>query len=177
MAKSLYIAMFVSIVMFFMANSISSKKIDQYSQEAPGDVKISPTSDFDIYVESPDESLFEEVDSPAMEYEMKSGHHYTHKQLGFLEACFQNLNSLDCGDNIFKNMLDEAAQVLSNECCHDLLKISKDCYLGMTQSILSSYEYRFIASKAIPKSKQTWNDCVRRVGNLIGSPIAFEELH
>ncbi|CAN7001913.1 unnamed protein product [Brassica rapa subsp. trilocularis] len=177
MAKSLYIAMFVSIVMVFMANSISSKEIDQYSQEAPGDVKISPTSDFDIYVESPDESLFEEVDSPAMEYEMKSGHHYTHKQLGFLEACFQNLNSLDCGDNIFKNMLDEAAQVLSNECCHDLLKISKDCYLGMTQSILSSYEYRFIASKAIPKSKQTWNDCVRRVGNLIGSPIAFEELH
>ncbi|CAF2102002.1 unnamed protein product [Brassica rapa] len=177
MAKSLYIAMFVSIVMFFMANSISSKEIGQYSQEAPGDVKISPTSDFDIYVESPDESLFEEVDSPAMEYEMKSGHHYTHKQLGFLEACFQNLNSLDCGDNIFKNMLDEAAQVLSNECCHDLLKISKDCYLGMTQSILSSYEYRFIASKAIPKSKQTWNDCVLRVGNLIGSPIAFEELH
>ncbi|CDY08464.1 BnaA05g27000D [Brassica napus] len=155
MAKSLYIAMFVSIVMFFMANSISSKEIGQYSQEAPGDVKISPTSDFDIY----------------------SGHHYTHKQLGFLEACFQNLNSLDCGDNIFKNMLDEAAQVLSNECCHDLLKISKDCYLGMTQSILSSYEYRFIASKAIPKSKQTWNDCVLRVGNLIGSPIAFEELH
>ncbi|CAN6887401.1 hypothetical protein F2Q68_00017903 [Brassica cretica] len=177
MAKSIHIAMFVSIVMFFTSHLNSSQEFDQYSQEVPEDVKISPTSDFDIYVESPDESLFEEVDSPAMEYEMKSGHHYTHKQLGFLEACFQNLNSLDCGDNIFKNMLDEAAQGLSNECCHDLLKISKDCYLGMTQSTLSSYEYRFIASKAIPKSKQTWNDCVRRVGNQIGSPIAFEELH
>ncbi|CAN6887407.1 unnamed protein product [Brassica oleracea] len=86
-----------------------------------------------------------------MEYEMKSGHDYTDKQLGFLEACFQNLNSLDCGDIIFKNMLDEAAQVLSDECCHDLLKINKDCYLGMTQIPLSSYEYRFIASKAFPK--------------------------
>ncbi|KAG2272217.1 hypothetical protein Bca52824_066772 [Brassica carinata] len=50
MAKSLHIAMFVSIVMLFTSNSISSQEIDQYSQEAPGDVKISPTSDFDFYV-------------------------------------------------------------------------------------------------------------------------------
>ncbi|KAF3587037.1 hypothetical protein F2Q69_00031882 [Brassica cretica] len=79
MAKSLHIAMFVSIVMFFTSNSISSQEIDQHSQEAPGDVKISPTSDFDIYVESPHESSFEEADSPAMEYEIKFGHHYTDK--------------------------------------------------------------------------------------------------
>ncbi|KAF2595283.1 hypothetical protein F2Q70_00043854 [Brassica cretica] len=64
MAKFLYIAMSVFIVLFFTLHQTSSQEIDQYSQEVPEDVKISPTSDFDIYVESPDESSFEEADSP-----------------------------------------------------------------------------------------------------------------
>ncbi|CDY08470.1 BnaA05g27060D [Brassica napus] len=143
MAKSLHIAMFVSIVMFFTSNSISSQKIDQYSQEAPGDVKISPTSDFDIYFE----------------------HHYTDKQFRFLEVCAQKLTSSHCGDVLFKNMVGEGTPVLLAECCAELLKIGKDCYLGTAQVILSTYEYRNIASKAIPKSKQTWNDCVRLTEN------------
>ncbi|CAF1935271.1 unnamed protein product [Brassica napus] len=67
MAKSIYIAMFVFIVVFFMLHPNSSEEIDQYSQEVPEDVKISPTSDFDIYIESSDESSFEEADSPAMD--------------------------------------------------------------------------------------------------------------
>ncbi|CAN7001919.1 unnamed protein product, partial [Brassica rapa subsp. trilocularis] len=160
MAKSLHIAMFVSIVMFFTSNSISSQEIDQYSQEAPGDVKISPTSDFDIYVEYPDESSFKEADSSALEAEVKFEHHYTDKQFRFLEVCAQKLTSSHCGDVLFKNMVGEGTPVLLAECCAELLKIGKDCYLGTAQVILSTYEYRNIASKAIPKSKQTWNDCV-----------------
>ncbi|CAN7001917.1 unnamed protein product [Brassica rapa subsp. trilocularis] len=165
MTKSLHIAMFVSIVMLFTSNSISSQEIDQYSQEAPGDVKISPTSDFDIYVEYPDESSFKEADSPALEAEVKFEHHYTDKQFRFLEVCAQKLTSSRCGDVLFKNMVGEGTPVLLAECCAELLKIGKDCYLGMTQVILSTYEYRNIASKAIPKSKQTWNDCVRLTEN------------
>ncbi|KAG2305818.1 hypothetical protein Bca4012_085395 [Brassica carinata] len=165
MAKSLHIAMFVSIVMGFTSFPISSQEIDQYSQEIPEDVKISPTSDFDIYVESPGESPFKEADSPAMEYGKKFGHQYTDKQLGFLEVCFQKLNSSHCGDDLFKNMLDEGEPMFLGECCGELIKIGKDCYLGMAQIILSSYEYRNIASKAIPKSKQLWSDCVRGIEN------------
>ncbi|KAL0743871.1 hypothetical protein Bca4012_085384 [Brassica carinata] len=165
MAKSLHIAMFVSIVMIFTSYPISSQEIDEYSQEVPEDVKISPTSDFDIYVESPGESPFEEDHSPAMEYEMKFGHRYTDKQLVFLEVCFQKLNSSHCGDDLFKNMVGEGKPLLSAECCGELLRIGKDCYLGMAQIILSSYEFRNIASKAIPKSKQTWSDCVRVIEN------------
>ncbi|KAF8109512.1 hypothetical protein N665_0095s0080 [Sinapis alba] len=176
MAKSFQIAMFLSIVVFFTPYLTSSQKIDQYSQEVQQDVKIYPTSDFDIYAESPDESPFEEADSPALEYEMKFGHHYTDKQLDFLEVCFQKLNSSDCGDHFFKNIVDEATKVVSNECCCNLLNIGKDCYLGVIQMTLSSYEYRNIVFKAIPKSKQIWTDCVRRVGNQTDSPVAFEEL-
>nr|VDD61953.1 unnamed protein product [Brassica oleracea] len=124
MAKFLYIAMSVFIVLFFTLHQTSSQEIDQYSQELPEDVKISSTSDFDIYVESPDESSLEEADSPG-----------------------------------------EGKPVLLAECCGELLKIGKDCYLGMAQIILSSYEYINIASKAIPKSKQTWNDCVHVIEN------------
>ncbi|CAF2058672.1 hypothetical protein Bca4012_099567 [Brassica carinata] len=124
MAKFLYIAMSVFIVLFFTLHQTSSQEIDQYSQEVPEDVKISPTSDFDIYVESPDESSFEEADSPG-----------------------------------------EGKPVLLAECCGELLKIGKDCYLGIAQIILSSYEYINIASKAIPKSKQTWNDCIHVIEN------------
>ena len=165
MAKSLHIAMFVSIVMFFTSNSISSQEIDQYSQEAPGDVKISPTSDFDIYVEYPDESSFKEADSSALEAEVKFEHHYTDKQFRFLEVCAQKLNSSHCGDALFTNMVGEGKPVLLAECCGELLRIGKDCYLGTVQVILSRYEYRNIASKTIPKSKQTWNDCVRLTEN------------
>ncbi|RID63922.1 hypothetical protein BRARA_E02884 [Brassica rapa] len=165
MAKSLHIAMFVSIVMFFTSNSISSEEIDQYSQEAPGDVKISPTSDFDIYVEYPDESSFKEADSPALEAEAKFEHHYADKQFRFLKVCAQKLTSSHCGDVLFKNMVSEGTPVLLAECCAELLKIGKNCYLGTAQVILSTYEYRNIASKAIPKSKQTWNDCVRLTEN------------
>ncbi|CDY08471.1 BnaA05g27070D [Brassica napus] len=165
MAKSIYIEMFVFIALFFMLHSTSSQEIDQYSQEVPEDVKISPTSDFDIYVKSPDESSFEEADSPAMEYEMKFGHHYTDKQFGFLEVCAQKLNSSHCGDALFTNMVGEGKPVLLAECCGELLRIGKDCYLGTVQVILTRYEYRNIASKAIPKSKQTWNDCVRLTEN------------
>ncbi|KAG2305807.1 hypothetical protein Bca52824_025555 [Brassica carinata] len=164
MAKSLHIAMFVSILMV-TSYPISSQEIDEYSQEVPEDVRISPTSDFDIYVESPDGSPLEEDHSPAMEYEMKLGHHYTDKQLVFLEVCFQKLNSSHCGDDLFKNMVGEGKPLLSAECCGELLRIGKDCYLGMAQIILSSYEFRNIASKAIPKSKQTWSDCVRVIEN------------
>ncbi|WZZ66189.1 hypothetical protein YC2023_077559 [Brassica napus] len=116
--------MSVFIVLFFTLHQTSSQEIDQYSQEVPEDVKISPTSDFDIYVESPDESSFEEADSPG-----------------------------------------EGKPVLLAECCGELLKIGKDCYLGIAQIILSSYEYINIASKAIPKSKQTWNDCIHVIEN------------
>ncbi|XP_013589321.1 PREDICTED: uncharacterized protein LOC106297669 [Brassica oleracea var. oleracea] len=165
MAKFLNIAMSVFIVLFFTLHQTFSQEIDQYSQEVPEDVKISPTSDFDIYVESPDESSFEEADSPGMQYEKKFGHHYTDKQFGFLEVCAQKLNSSHCGDDLFTNMVGEGKPVLLAECCGELLKIGKDCYLGMAQIILSSYEYINIASKAIPKSKQTWNDCVHVIEN------------
>ncbi|CAN7085077.1 unnamed protein product, partial [Brassica oleracea var. botrytis] len=137
MAKFLYIAMSVFIVLFFTLHQTSSQEIDQYSQEVPEDVKISPTSDFDIYF----------------------GHHYMDKQFGFLKVCAQKLNSSHCGDDLFTNMVGEEKPVLLAECCGELLKIGKDCYLGIAQIILSSYEYINIASKAIPKSKQTWNDC------------------
>lgn len=173
MAKSLLIVMLVSIVIFFMAHPIFSQEIDQYSQEVPEDVNISPTPDFDIYVEAPDEAPYE-ADSPAMAYDMELIHHYSHKRLDFLQDCVQKPSS-KCGDDIFKNMLDQTTTQLTNECCRDLLKIGKDCHLGLAQIIFSSYDYKNIASKAIPKSKQTWNDCVRRVGSQIGGLVSLED--
>ncbi|KAJ0263863.1 hypothetical protein HA466_0023130 [Hirschfeldia incana] len=157
--------MFVYIVLYFVSYPISSQEIDEYSQEVPEDVKISPTSDFDIYVETPDESPYEEVSSPAMEYGKKFGHHYTNRELGFLDVCFQKLNSSHCGDDLFKNMVGAGKPVLLAECCGELIKIGKSCYLGMAQIILSDYEFRNIVSKAIPKSKQTWSNCVRVTEN------------
>ncbi|CAA7016181.1 unnamed protein product [Microthlaspi erraticum] len=157
-----------------MVSPIFSQEIDQYSEELPEDVNISPTSDFEIYVESPDESPLEEADSPTMEHDMELADHYTYKRLDFLQDCLEKQNS-KCRDSIFKDLLDETTQILTDECCRDLLKIGKDCHLGLAQLILSSYKYKNIAFKAIPKTKQSWNDCVRRVGNQIGVPVSLED--
>ncbi|XP_002882760.2 uncharacterized protein LOC9318826 [Arabidopsis lyrata subsp. lyrata] len=170
MAKSVFMVMLVSIV---MVCPIFSQEIDPYSQEVPEDVAISPTSDFDIYVESPDEAPFEEAGSPAMEYDMELAHHYSHKQLDFLQACAEK-PSVKCGDEVFKNMLDETTPI-TDECCRDILKMGKDCHLGLVKIIFATYEYKNIASKGIPNSKQTWNDCVRRVGSKIGAPVSLEQ--
>ncbi|KAF8085256.1 hypothetical protein N665_0674s0021 [Sinapis alba] len=175
MAKSLSMLMLVFTLVFFMAHTTFSQKIDRYSLEVQEDVNISPMPDFDIYVESPDESPFE-ADSLTMEYNRKLGSHYSDKQFNFVQICLQNMNS-DCGDNIFRNMLDNTTTQLTNECCRDLLKMGKDCHMGVAQIISSNTEYINIASKAIPKSKHTWKDCVRRVGSYIGSPISLEELN
>ncbi|KAF2544314.1 hypothetical protein F2Q70_00037465 [Brassica cretica] len=175
MAKSLSMLTLVFTVVFIMAHTTFSQQFDRYSLEVPEDVNISPMPDFDIYVETPDESPVE-ADSPTMEYNMKLGRQYSDKQFNFLQICLQKLNS-DCGDNIVKNMLDKTTTQLTNECCLILLKIGKDCQLGVAHIISSNTEYNNIASKAIPKSKHTWKDCVRRVGSHIGSPIFLEELN
>ncbi|AEE32170.1 ECA1 gametogenesis family protein (DUF784) [Arabidopsis thaliana] len=173
MTKSLLMVTLVSIVMFYMARPIFSQEIDPYSQEVPKDVAISPSSKFDIYVEAPGEAPFEEADSPAMEYDRELAHHYSHKQLDFLEACSEKPSS-KCGNEVFKNMLDETVPI-TDECCRDILKIGKDCHLGLVKLIFATYEYKNKASKGIPKSKQTWNECVFRVGSKIGAPVSFEQ--
>lgn len=172
MAKSLLMVMLISIVMFNTARPIFSQEIDPYSQDLPEDVNVSPTSDFDIYVEAPDEAPYE-ADSPAAKYDMTLAHRYSHKQLDFLQNCLQKTTT-KCGDEVFKNMLDETTQ-MTNECCRELLKLGKDCHLGLVQIIFATYEYINIASKAIPRSKQTWNTCVRQVGSQIGVPVSLEQ--
>ncbi|XP_010498390.1 PREDICTED: uncharacterized protein LOC104776077 [Camelina sativa] len=173
MAKSFTMIMLVSIVMFYMANPIFSQEIDPYSEEVPEDVAMSPT-DFEFYVETPDEAPFEEADSPAMKYDTELIHHYSHKQLDFLRGCAEKPSS-KCGDTIFKNLVDETTSTpITDECCRDILKIGRDCHLGIVKVLFSTYEYKDIASKAIPRSKQTWNDCVRRVGSNIGAPVSLE---
>ncbi|EOA14927.1 hypothetical protein CARUB_v10028270mg [Capsella rubella] len=171
MAKSLLMVMLVSIVMFYMARPVLSQIIDPYSEEVPEDVAMSP-SDFEIYVESPEEAPFDEADSPAEEYDRELAHHYSHEQLEFLAACGKKQNT-KCGDEVFKNMLVDTPQI-TDECCRDILKIGKDCHLGLVKIIFTTYEYKSYASKGIPKSKQTWNDCVRRVGSNIGAPVSLE---
>ncbi|XP_018458975.1 protein DOWN-REGULATED IN DIF1 11-like [Raphanus sativus] len=175
MAKSLSMLMLVFTVLFIMAHTIFSQKFDRYSLDVPEDVSISPPPCFYIYTETPDKSPFE-ADPPTMEYNMKLGRQYTDKQFNFLQICLQKLNS-DCGDNIVQNMLDKTTTQLTNECCRNLLKIGKKCHLGVAHIISSNTEYNNIVSKAIPKSKHTWKDCVRRVGSHIGSPIFLEELN
>ncbi|CAH8254810.1 unnamed protein product [Arabidopsis lyrata] len=151
MAKSLLMVMIVSVVMFYMNRPIFSHEIDPDSQEVPKDVAI----------------------SPAIEYDMEISHHYSHKQLDFLEACADK-PSTKCGNEVFKNMLDETTPI-TDACCRDILKMGKDCHLGLVQIIFATYEFKNFSSKGIPKSKQTWNDCVRRVGNKIGAPDSFEQ--
>ncbi|KAF8044603.1 hypothetical protein N665_7545s0001 [Sinapis alba] len=59
-----------------------------------------------------------------------------------------------------------------------LEKMNSDyCHLGLAQNILSIFEYKDIATMAIPKNKHTWNDCVRRVGSEAGTQVYLEELN
>ncbi|EFH53171.1 hypothetical protein ARALYDRAFT_904700 [Arabidopsis lyrata subsp. lyrata] len=111
----------------------------------------------------------EVADSPTTESEIELAHHL-HKE--YILACPKK-PSPKCEDEIFNNMLDETTPV-TDECCRDVLNTGKDCHLAMVKIIFSTYDYKNIASKAIPKSKQAWNDCIRRVGNTIGAPVSFE---
>ncbi|CAL9248724.1 unnamed protein product [Arabidopsis halleri] len=80
MAKSLFMVMLVSIVMFSMARPIYSQKIDPYSQGIPEEADISPTP---------------------LEIELA---HHLHKD--YILACPKK-PSPKCEDEIFNNMLDE----------------------------------------------------------------------
>lgn len=145
-----------------MSHSTSSQEIDKNSLQEPQNVNIS----------SPTEAL---DNSPVVKYERELMHHYSHKRLAFLHVCLEKMNS-DCGNKIFKNMLDETKKtVLTNKCCLHLLKTGKDCHLGLAQIILSIFQYKDIATMAIPKNKHTWNDCVRRVGSQAGPEVSLEE--
>ncbi|KAL1199666.1 Protein DOWN-REGULATED IN DIF1 11 [Cardamine amara subsp. amara] len=170
MEKSLLRAMLISVVIFNMARLISSREIDPYSQDILEDVNISPTSDFDIHVKSLKPYI---ADSLAVKYDMAHAHHYCHKYLKFLQDYAQK-TTINCGVEVFENMVDEITHVM-NECCCELLKFGKYYHLRLVQIIFSSYEYKNIASKAIPKSKHAWNTCVRHVGIQIGVPISLEQ--
>ncbi|KAL1199665.1 hypothetical protein V5N11_019426 [Cardamine amara subsp. amara] len=84
MTKSLIMAMLISVVIFNMGHSISSWEMDQYAQDIPDDIKISPISEFDIHVEAPEPYV---ADSPAAKYDVAHAPHYSHKQLKFLQDC------------------------------------------------------------------------------------------
>ncbi|KAL1199663.1 Protein DOWN-REGULATED IN DIF1 11 [Cardamine amara subsp. amara] len=170
MTTSLIMAMLISIVIFNIGCSISSREVDQYSQDIPEDINISPISEFDIHVEAPEPYI---ADSPEAKYDVVHAPHYSQKQLKFLEDCAQK-STTKCGVEVFENMVDETTHV-TNECCRELLKLGKDCHLGLVQIIFATYEYKNIASKAIPESKHTWNTCVRQVGSQIGVPVSLEQ--
>ncbi|KAL9298786.1 unnamed protein product [Arabidopsis thaliana] len=157
MAKSILMAILVSILTFSMVCPICSQKIHHYSKEISEDVDISPTP-------------VEGADSPTTEYEIKLAHRL-HED--YILACPKKPSS-KCDDEIFQNMLDGTTPV-TNECCLDILKTGKDCHLALVKIIFSTDDYKNIASRAIPKSKQTWNDCARRVSKEIGAPISFEQ--
>ncbi|KAG7640454.1 Prolamin-like domain [Arabidopsis suecica] len=150
MAKSFSMVMLVSIIIFYMARPIYSRN------KILEDIDISPTP-------------VEGTDSPTTEYEIELAHRL-HED--YILACPKKPSS-KCDDEIFNNMLDGTTPV-TNECCRDILKTGKDCHLALVKIIFSTNDYKKIASKAIPKSKQTWNDCVRRVGMEIGAPVSFE---
>ncbi|CAN8270106.1 unnamed protein product [Cochlearia groenlandica] len=170
MAKSLLMVMLISVVIFKMSCPTLCQEIDEYSEQVPEDVAMSPNSELDIYFETPDESPY--ADSPATKYDEELMDRYTEKQLIFIEKCIQKTNN-KCGDEVFKDMLND--EKVSDECCLYLLKLGKDCHVGMVRVIFSTYEYKHLASKAIPKSKETWNSCVRRVGNKISVPVSLEK--
>ncbi|KAF8085257.1 hypothetical protein N665_0674s0022 [Sinapis alba] len=148
-----------------------SQEFDQYSLEVPEDVKISPMPDFDIHDESPEPPS--EADSPTMEYKLDLGGYYSVKELDFLQACLKKLDS-DCGSKILMDMNDKTTTQLTTECCRDLLKIGRGCHLIVAELMSVNMDYYNSASKAVPKSKYTWKDCVHRVESHIGAPISLE---
>ncbi|EOA22027.1 hypothetical protein CARUB_v10002550mg [Capsella rubella] len=168
MANSHTMVMLVYIVMFYMTSPI-------FSQEVLDNVAISPTSGFEIYIETPDEAPSELAESPAEKCDPEPINDYSQKQLDFLRACAEKSSS-KCGDEIFNNLVDETATRITDRCCLDILKTGKDCYLGVAKIIFSIKENKEMGSKAIPRSKQTWNNCVHRVGNKIGTvPVSLEQ--
>ncbi|VYS51987.1 unnamed protein product [Arabidopsis thaliana] len=150
MAKSFLMVMLASMVMFYMACPIYSQK------NISEDIDVAPTS-------------VEGADLPTTEYEIELAHRL-HED--YILACPKKPSS-KCDDEIFNNMMDGTTPVTS-ECYRDILKTGKDCHLALVKIVFSTDGYKSKASRAIPKSKQTWNDCVRRVGMEIGAPVTFE---
>ncbi|RID80734.1 hypothetical protein BRARA_A03374 [Brassica rapa] len=161
MAKSLSMLMFVFTVVSFMSPTIFSQEYD-YSLE---DVSIPPIPD---YIEAPSQ--------PQVSY-------YTNEEFAFLQDCLKKVETDYCAAKIFKDMLDETTTPLTIGCCRNLLKIGRDCHLIGRDCHLVVAKYETIpqfayfdpsASNAVPKSKYTWKDCVRRVESHIGPPISLE---
>ncbi|XP_010534660.1 PREDICTED: uncharacterized protein LOC104810160 [Tarenaya hassleriana] len=134
------------------------------------DDNSSPASSPDQYIEVPDISS-EEIITPAEAYDSELISQYSPERLRFIQDCSKKTRS-KCGVEVFKNMVLD--RPVSRDCCKDLLNIGQDCHLVLVQFIFSTYEVKHTPSLTVARSKQTWNTCVKMVGDEMGAPVSLE---
>ncbi|XP_010520656.1 PREDICTED: uncharacterized protein LOC104799715 [Tarenaya hassleriana] len=160
MAKSFLIALLVSAL---AAHPIFGKLYEFEDASSPV-----PSHEFIIEVPDVEPEL---VNPPAQAYDSELFSHYSPERLKYLHDCSEKSSS-KCGDEVLRNAIRDSP--VSRDCCVDLLKLGKECHLSLIQLVFSTYEYKDMASKGVPKSKQTWNMCVNMVGSEIGAPVSLE---
>ncbi|KAL1191769.1 Protein DOWN-REGULATED IN DIF1 11 [Cardamine amara subsp. amara] len=146
MEKSILITFFIATLMVY--------------QTLAQDKEISPIS-LDSYADVP----------TATAYDHELLRHMTLKRIKFLLDCDDKLSS-KCGIEMTKGFYNN--KPVSEECCENILKIGRDCHVGLMNLALATYELKDLAYEILPRSKQMWNTCVRTTAARIGAPLAFE---
>ncbi|XP_030549223.1 protein DOWN-REGULATED IN DIF1 11-like [Rhodamnia argentea] len=67
----------------------------------------------------------------------------------------------DCGFQLFQIIVFANITAPTNECCHELVKVGKNCNDQFVQFILSTHKPgKGTVSDLYKRSNETWNNCV-----------------
>ena len=107
--------------------------------------------------------IFEESIAPAPEYDGS----YVEERPAFIEDGEYEANFLDnckkkltdnCGTSIFTTIFLKD-EVITPDCCHQLVKIGLACHNGLVKHIISIPEFKANQSITLPRSVKIWNKC------------------
>ena len=107
--------------------------------------------------------IFEESIAPAPEYDGS----YVEERPAFIEDGEYEANFLDnckkkltdhCGTSIFTTIFLKD-EVITPDCCHQLVKIGLACHNGLVKHIISIPEFKANQSITLLRSVKIWNKC------------------
>lgn len=76
----------------------------------------------------------------------------------FLEKC-KEMVTVECGEEIFDNMIHPNVNGVRLACCYQLLKMGEDCHRALVNEALAAPLPKVNKSEALFNSRTTWRHC------------------
>ncbi|KAM7252603.1 hypothetical protein ACFE04_008112 [Oxalis oulophora] len=81
-----------------------------------------------------------------------------------IEECVKRISE-DCANSIYGNIFLHNKEVISTNCCEQLVSLGKECHDTLVNDILKSPEAKGKKSTFLRNSLNVWNHCVKAITN------------